>query len=310
MSRMEPNAYRKMEGRLCSEYGVEVVEHSVGVESLASSVRVLEVGTGEPIVFVHGSPNGAATWIPLASQLLHRRCLLVERPGAGLSSPVADWGDHRTASVAVLDAVLSRFGLDRVDLAGSSFGGLYAYNFALAHPERVRALIQLGSPGGPAALGMPAIFRFLSLPLPRFMVSRALRPDAVEARKMFVEIGHGAAVGRGAIPGIIFEWYASLLNHTDTVEQLNREVRAIATPFGYRRGGRLDDAAVATVAPPLLYLWGDRDTFATPFAADRLAALTPGAKIEHFGDFGHVLWYDDPVLVAERIEHFVAGLAN
>jgi pimeloyl-ACP methyl ester carboxylesterase len=310
MSRMEPTTYREMERRLCSEYGVEVVEHSVEVGSLASSVRVLEVGTGEPIIFIHGSPNGAATWIPLTAHLRHRRCLLVERPGAGLSSPVVDWGDHRSASIAVLDAVLSRFALDRVDLAGSSFGGLYAYNFALAYPERVRSLIQLGSPGGPATLGMPAIFRFLSLPLPRAMVSRALRPDVTEARKMFVDIGHGAAVGSGAIPSVVFEWYASLLNHTDTVEQLNREVRAIATPLGYRRTGRLDDAAIATIAPPLLYLWGDRDTFATPVAADRLAALTPGAMIEHFTDFGHVLWYDDPALLAERVDDFMASPAS
>ncbi len=310
MSRMEPTAYREMEGRLFSDYGVEVVEHVIEVASLATSVRVLEVGSGEPIVFIHGSPNNAATWIPLASRLPHRRCLLLERPGAGLSSPVADWGDHRTASIAVVDAVVSRFGLDRIDLAGSSFGGLYAYNFALAHPEHVSAVIQLGSPGGPATLGMPAIFRFLSLPLPAAMVSRALRPDVAEARKMFVDIGHGAAVDRGAIPGIVFEWYASLLNHTDTVEQLNREIRAIATPFGYRRSGKLDDAAIATVAPPLLYLWGDRDTFATPVAADRLAALTPGAEIEHFTDFGHVLWYDDPVLLAERVDDFLADLAN
>lgn len=310
MSRMNPTAYREMEGRLCSEYGIEVNEHALEVGSLATSVRVLEVGAGEPVIFIHGSPNGAATWIPLTSHLRHRRCLLVERPGAGLSSPAADWGDHRTASIAVVDAVASQFGLDQVDLAGSSFGGLYAYNFAMAHPERVRALIQLGSPAGPTALGMPGIFRFLSLPLPRVMVSRALRPDVAEARKMYTDIGHGVAVSSGAIPDVVFEWYASLLNHTDTVEQLNREIRAIATPLGYRHSGKLEDSAIAAIATPLLYLWGDRDTFATPASADHLAALTPGARIEHFTDFGHVLWYDDPALLAERIDDFLTDLAN
>ncbi len=310
MSRMDRTAYRETEGRLYSEYGVEVIEHLVEVESPATSVRVLEVGTGAPVIFIHGSPNGAATWIPLAAHLRHRRCLLLERPGAGLSSPVAKWTDDRTESVAIVDAVVSRFGLDRVDLVGSSFGGLYAYNFAKARPAHVRALIQLGSPGGPAVLGMPAIFRFLSLPLPRVMVHKALRPDVAEARKMFTQIGHGAAVASGAIPDVVFEWYASLLNHTDTVEQLNREVRAIATPLGYRPSGKLDDGAIATIDQPVMYLWGDRDTFATPASADRLAALTPGARIEHFADFGHVLWFDDPALIAARIDDFVTDLAS
>lgn len=308
MSRMNETAYRESEAALSSTFGAKTEEHFVDVPELGTSVRVLEIGSGDPIVFIHGSPNNAATWIPVAAELPDRRCLLLERPGAGLSEPVDRWGDHRAQSTAIVGAVSDHFDAAEVDLAGSSFGGLYAYNFALAHPDRTRSLIQLGSPAGPPALGIPAIFKLLSLPLPRFLARKALRPDTEEAREMFREIGHGRAIDSGSIPGVVFEWYSSLLRNTDTVEHLLGEIRAIASPLGYRANARLDAEALGTIQTPLLYLWGDNDTFATPERADALAALTPSATIEHYQGFGHVLWYDDPKAIADRIRAFSAGV--
>jgi pimeloyl-ACP methyl ester carboxylesterase len=271
MSRLDEAAYRSSEQACAETFGVEIAEHAVGVPGTETSIRVLEAGAGDPIVFIHGSPNNAATWISLAAELPDRRC-----------------------------------SLEAATLVGSSFGALYAYNFALAHPDRVGGLVVPGSPAGPAVVGMPAIFRLLSLPLPRVLAKRALRPDAEEARKMFREIGHGAAVDRGAIPDVVFEWYSSLLCHTDTAEHLLGEIRAIASPFGYRAAARLDDEALGSIRVPLLYLWGSEDSFGGPDLADDLVKLTHGASIEHFEGFGHLPWYDDTAVIAHRIRAFAS----
>lgn len=308
MSRMNESTYRESEAGLSSTFGVDVDEHFVDLPGLGTSIRVLETGAGDPIVFIHGSPNNATTWIPLVAELSDRRCLLLERPGAGLSEPVARWTDHRTQSTAIVRTILDHFDITEIDLVGSSFGGLYAYNFALAHPDRTKSVVQLGAPAGPALLGMPTIFKFLSLPLPRFLSSKALRPDPEEARKMFREIGHGRAIDAGAIPAVVFEWYSSLLCNTDTAEHLLGEIRAIASPLGYRANARLDEEALGAVRAPLLYLWGNEDTFSSPERADALAALTPSANIEHYQGFGHVLWYDDPKAIAERIRAFASDV--
>jgi pimeloyl-ACP methyl ester carboxylesterase len=302
---MSEEAYREAEGKLFAEYGVEAREHFVDIESPSTSVRVLEVGRGEPLVLVHGSPNNAATWIPLVSHLANRRCLLLERPGAGLSSPVAKWSNHRSESAGIIASVLDAMAVDQADLAGSSLGGLYAFNLALSAPQRVRSLILLGAPGGPSVLGMPPIFRVLSLPLPRFMAQKALRPDPDEAREMYEQIGHADSIAAGAIPDVNFEWYSSLLNNTRTLENLLGEIRSIATPFGLRKKNEITDADLARLTQPTLYLWGDHDSFAKPDNADKLAALTPQASIEHFASFGHLPWYDDPQLIAGRIEGFL-----
>jgi len=306
MSRLNEKVYRDSEQNLFAECGVEVREHRIEVGVPTTSIQVLEIGEGDPVLFLHGSPNSAATWTSLAAQLVNHRCVLLERPGAGLSTPVVEWGNHRESSVSVVESVLDALDIEEVHLVGSSFGGLYAYNFALAHAKRVRSIVQLGAPAGPSILGMPPLFRFLSLPLPKVMTDKALRADSTEARDMFTQIGHGTAIETGVISDTVLDWYSALLCNTDTVANLFTEIRAIATPFGFRESSRIDDELLGEIAQPMLYLWGDRDTFAKAESADALAALTPQATIEHFDGFGHLPWYDDPTTIAHRIGDFLS----
>jgi 2-hydroxy-6-oxonona-2,4-dienedioate hydrolase len=305
MARHDPSAYRPAEEQLIDHLGLAVTEHRVPVDDRAAVVRVLETGSGPAMLFVHGSPNAAATWLGLAAELPHRRCILLERPGAGLSDPV-EWRDHRAQSTEIQRAVLDHLGVGEVDAVGSSFGGLYVLNLAAAHPERVRRVDLLGSPGGVKGLPFPKVFRGLALPIPRFVLERALKADERAARSMFAQIGHEGSVRSGAIPPVVLTWYAALLSHTDTVPHLAREARAIGTPRGYRRGAALSDADVAAVAAPIHLLWGDRDPFAAPDQADLFAAAT-GASIEHLPGAGHLPWFDDAALVAERLTR-VAGI--
>lgn len=300
MARHDPDRYRAAERRLIEHHGVEVREHVVPAGAAGGAVRVLETGSGPATLFVHGSPNAAATWLGLAARLPGRRCLMLERPGAGLSEPVA-WTDHRAQTAQIQTAVLDHLGVDDVDAVGSSFGGLYVLDLARAHPERVRRVLLLGAPGGLTSLPYPAVIRGLSLPIPGFVLARALKPDADGARDMFAQIGHGESVRSGAIAPVVFDWYSALLRHTDTVPNLAREVRAIATPLGYRSTASLSDQQLAVLARPVDLLWGDQDPFATPAQADATAAAI-GARIAHYPGMGHLPWMDDPVRIADAMD--------
>jgi pimeloyl-ACP methyl ester carboxylesterase len=308
VSRLNESAYREAEEMLFTGYGVAVREHTLEPGANAPSFRVLETGEGEPAVFIHGSPNTAATWVTLTQHLQERRCLLIERPSSGLS-PSPKWVDHREQSTAVVRAVFDHFELQRADIVASSLGGLYAYNFALTNPGSVRSMVFMGAPTGPLVLGLPAIMRFLAMPIPMFVLNRSMRPDADGARRMFAQIGHKTAVDSGSIPGFVFEWYASLLCNTDTAPGAVPETRAINTPFGYRSTAKLTDEQLASLTHPLLYLWGSEDSYGGAEKGNALAALTPSARIEHFEGFGHIPWYDDPQLIAERTEAFLAETA-
>lgn len=297
--------YRAAEQRLFGAYGVDPQEHLVDVKAPATQVRVLEVGKGEPILFLHGSPNNGASWVGLAAAMPNARCLMLDCPGAGLSSQVTKWGDHRQDTAAVVKAVLDQLGIERVALVGSSLGGLYAYNYALTHPEQVTSLTLLGCPAGPAVLPIPIFERILAAPIPVSWLLAMFKPSPKLARKMFADIGHGPAVADGRIPDAVFEWYEELLRHTETMRNTVEEVRAFETPFGRKPHGQITEEELAQLRPPVLYLWGDADPMAKPAHADALAALTPGARIEHLDGFGHLPWLDDPTAIASRLSTFL-----
>ena len=52
--------YREAENRLWQHYGIQPQEYFLSLAQPKVRVRIQEVGEGEPLLFVHGGPNGAA----------------------------------------------------------------------------------------------------------------------------------------------------------------------------------------------------------------------------------------------------------
>lgn len=300
--------YRAAESELIEAYGLHVTEHVVEVDAPAVSIRVLDVGSGDPMVFLHGAPNAAASWAPLAAQLTGNRCVLIDGPGAGLSSPVRKWDHYRANMVAILDAVMSQLALTAPVLVGSSLGGLHAYSYAIGRRARIKGMVIVGCPAGPAVLPLPFTERLSALPLPGFLIDMAFKPTVEGAKKAHRDIGHGVSVDSGRIPEVVFEWYAELVGSTRTVRNMLPDVRAFTSFLGRKRTGRIERDELEQLDLPVRYLWGDSDPLAKPEHGDALAALTPGARIEHFEDFGHLPWLDDPQLIAASITAFAKEL--
>jgi pimeloyl-ACP methyl ester carboxylesterase len=80
--------YRDAERMLWSYYGIEPVERYVELRSFPARLRILEVGSGEPVLFVPGTAGTGPVWGSLLSQLDGYRCLLLDRPGWGFSTPI------------------------------------------------------------------------------------------------------------------------------------------------------------------------------------------------------------------------------
>jgi pimeloyl-ACP methyl ester carboxylesterase len=84
----DATAYRDAEAVFWSSFGCSPsAEHHARLPTTGTTVRVQEVGEGPPVLFLHGGPNAGSTWAPLVTHLVGLRCLLVDRPGTGLSAP-------------------------------------------------------------------------------------------------------------------------------------------------------------------------------------------------------------------------------
>jgi pimeloyl-ACP methyl ester carboxylesterase len=103
-------------------------------------------GEGPPVVLLHGLSATRRNVVQGSSHLIRRgyRLIAYDARGHGESSPAPvpaayEYGDL----IADLKAVLRHFELDRAALVGSSMGAATAMAFAIEHPGRVPALVQI-----------------------------------------------------------------------------------------------------------------------------------------------------------------------
>lgn len=82
---MGEDRYRDAERRLWGSVGASPVEQHVTLPRVGTRVRIQVVGEGPPLVFVHGASTNGTIFASLAAHLTGFRCVLLDRPGCGLS---------------------------------------------------------------------------------------------------------------------------------------------------------------------------------------------------------------------------------
>lgn len=99
-------------------------------------------GDGEPLVLVPAGIADSSMWDgQLAAFARRYRVIRYDMRGFGRSAMVEGPFSHHEDSRALLDSL----GIERAFLVGCSIGGRAIIDFALEHPELVRALVPVGS---------------------------------------------------------------------------------------------------------------------------------------------------------------------
>jgi 3-oxoadipate enol-lactonase len=105
-----------------------------------------EVGEGPPVVLVHGLSATRRNVLQGSRHLARRgyRLIAYDARGHGASSPAPDSSAYEYADlISDLEAVIAHFELDSPALVGSSMGAATTLTYALEHPDRVPALVQI-----------------------------------------------------------------------------------------------------------------------------------------------------------------------
>jgi 4,5:9,10-diseco-3-hydroxy-5,9,17-trioxoandrosta-1(10),2-diene-4-oate hydrolase len=129
------------------------------------TIHYLDQGSGEPVVFLHGSGSGASghsnfkfNYPFLAENGF--RSIVPDLIGYGYSDKPDDVEYHIDFFVECVKQTLDVIGVDSVHLIGNSLGGAIAIRFALTYPDQVKSL-NLMAPGGiedqPSYFAMPGM---------------------------------------------------------------------------------------------------------------------------------------------------------
>ena len=255
----------------------------------APRLHVEAEGAGEVLVLGHGF-GGSARNFRAQARGLRARCRVVrfDARGHARSDAPADPAAYGPAEfVADLGRVLDRQGADRAVVGGLSMGAGIALRFALAHPERTRALVLAAFPAGADTPGSYASVA------ERF-AARIERDglDAAGAEFVWGASSRLDAAGAALVRRGFLEHPPHAMVHT--LRGLIAVQPAVATLA----------PALATLRVPTLVIVGDRDRLSLAPCRD-LAAALPDARLVEIPDAGHLVNLARPVAFDAAIAAFL-----
>jgi len=258
------------------------------VTSSGAGIRFDRLGTGEPLLLLHGTGGSRAHWRPLVDLLGgQRELLLVDLPGHGESDPPPPRSPHTPAGyAAVLEQLLDELGIDRPHLAGNSVGGWTALE--LAKRGRARSVVAIG-PAGLWRRNDPwrCVFQLWA----QHKLGRAfapLTPGLMRNPAGRAVLLRGTVAKPSRVPPDAAVDMAVTYAQTPCFER-----HLSATRRERFQGGR-------GIEVPVTVAWGEKDRL-VPAKARRRDELPPHTRVLTLAACGHLPMWDEPELVAETI---------
>jgi esterase len=252
------------------------------------TLNYIEVGSGRPLVILHGLLGSARNWGGIAQALGDkRRVLAVDMPNHGASpwSEIMDYPFMAREIGKFLDAIVG----EPVDLLGHSMGGKAAMTLALTRPELVSRLVVADI--APVRYGhtfAPYIKAMRAAP-----VGTATRRGEVEEalRAIITDPGVRAFLMQNleGQPGS-YRWRANLAVLGASMDEI---LDFPHFPDGTHFGG------------PTLFLHGDLSDYVRPAHQDIIAALFPDHRLESLAGAGHWVHADRPADFVRAVGEFI-----
>ena len=250
-------------------------------------INVIELGSGPPLVFLHGLAGSWQNWLEqLPVFARDHRVIALDLPGFG-ASPMPREQISIGGFARIVDEVMRALDVERADLVGNSMGGFIAAEMAIAHPERVEHLVLVSAAGitsehVPVARAIPML-RFAERVLLLTTGWVAAKSDLVARRPRLRHATLSAVTAHPAqLPGPL------------AAEQLRGSgkpgfIDAFYALTHYPIRDRLGHIDAAT-----LIVWGERDLVVPVRDADVFAQLIPDARKLVYPDTGHVPMLERP----------------
>jgi pimeloyl-ACP methyl ester carboxylesterase len=268
-----------MPGKYFHVEGVATRVHHAGATTLPGAVP--DLSRGEVVLCLHGGGGHGGTFAGLLEALAARHSpLAFDQPGHARSGGLDSLGTiERMADFS--RALALKLGLRPHVLLGNSMGGAIAMQYALDHPDAVRALVLAGSGA-----------RF---PIPDAYLAQLRRVvEGKERRRLDRRAFSPATPGEIVRRGIM--------------EDLKTDPRVV---YGDVLAARAWDveARLGDIRQPTLVLVGEDEMDALREQSDLLAERIPNARLVVIEKAGHLAHFERPEAVGEAVEAFLAELA-
>jgi pimeloyl-ACP methyl ester carboxylesterase len=272
------------------------------VEINGLTVHYKMVGQGEPVfILLHGFGASLFSWHAVMEPLSQYGTVIAyDRPAFGLTERPVKWTGVNPyspeANVALLLGLMDHFGIKKAILVGNSAGGTVSMQFALAHPDRVQALI-LVDPAVYEGGGGPSWVRILGK-----------TPQMQHLGPLFVR-----SIQKSGLDLIKTAWHdpskitqETWDGYTKPLKSDNWDRALWDFTMASHDTGLTDHLKDFTV--PILVITGDDDRIVPTANSVRLADEIPGAKLVVIKDAGHVPHEEQPAAFLQAVNDFLTTL--
>jgi pimeloyl-ACP methyl ester carboxylesterase len=249
-------------------------------------------GRGEPVLLIMGLGSNAYGWYRTIPWLSDFRVITFDNRGAG-GSDKPD-GPYTVPMMAADAAgLLDASGHHSADVIGASLGGMIAQRFALAYPDRLRALVLIcTTPGGRHAV-QP------SGDVTAALVQGGEDPSTVYRRNAWFLYGEETRA-----------------RHPERIdEDIEYRSKIPTQPTGYF--GQIQAAMahdtwdeLPSIAAPTLVVHGEADLLVPTPNGVRLAERIAGAELTLIPGAGHMLQSDALGVVRSAVLEFLARVGD
>ncbi|MGA9285634.1 MAG: alpha/beta hydrolase [Solirubrobacteraceae bacterium] len=275
-------------------------EHQHWITVAGTPLNVIDLGEGDPIVFVHGLSGSWPNWLEqLPVFARNHRVIAMDLPGFG-HSPMPQEHITISAYARILDGLLEALGISAATVVGNSMGGFVSAELAIAFPQRVERLV-LVSAAGISTYGHREVERIEPY-LRRLAPMIAAYTGWTAARSDWVSRRPGL---RNITLGMVTR-HPSRLPAALAAEQLRGAgkpgfIQALRANIDYPIAERLPE-----IACPTLIVWGAEDKVIPVGDADMFEQLIPNSRKVIFEGTGHMAMLERPTAFNQLLDAFVA----
>jgi len=262
----------------------------------ADGVNYVEIGEGEPIIFIHGIAGCWRNWLenlPYFSRT--HRAIAIDLPGFG-DSPMPSWEISMANYGRLIHDFCERLGIDNVAaLVGNSMGGFIATEAVIEEPERFDRLVLISAAGISFAEWQGRAFDAAA------RIFKAAIPMLSGDRRVYWTTPRGRKIAFGRLfrnpnklrPELLAEQVRPGLQAPAFSEALTKI-------WGYDTRERLPEIEI-----PTMVVWGLNDQIVPVEGALGYHRLIPRSRLELFERTGHLPMLERPQRFNPLLEEFI-----
>ena len=261
----------------------------IEIDNLTVHYRV--IGTGKPVVLLHGTGASLHTWEQFSDNLKDSfQLIALDLPAFGLTGGRADHDYSIYMYVNFLKKFTEKLNLTTFDLAGNSLGGRIAWEFAATYPEHIRRLVLMDASGYPTGKPMPQVFRLARNPMaaailkkitPRFFIKNNL-----------LEVYDNDALVSDALVDRVFELSLREGNRQAFIDRCNLPLYD-------------DSERIKTITDSTLIIWGNNDAWIPVASAQLFHKNLKNSQLSILKNCGHLPMEERAVETAGLVRAFL-----